>query len=299
MAEQKKFDHELEQAVLNLGIPPCPKILLDLAEEARKDEPDLHRIEKLICADVGLSAALIKTVNSPFYGLRNKVHSIMQAIHMLGLSQLSLMVMAMVLRDVLKNLSHVEMERFWDNSSRVAIISSYIACRLPYIGTSAHKQRQLFKDEAYTYGLFQDCGIPIMLNHYEGYKETLRAANLQAEQKFTAVEDAAYGKNHAMIGYVMAKSWGLPDEMTEAIRFHHEHDTLAAGNGLLSDASRDFVALALLAEKAIQIITGRNHTCEWQKGGAWVMQHFGFSEADFNSIIDGIRILNDEGNLNS
>lgn len=299
MEEQKKFDHELEQAVLKIGIPPCPKILLDLAEEAKRDEPDLQKIEKLICADVGLSAALIKTVNSPFYGLRHKVNSIMQAIHMLGLTQLSLMVMAMVLRDVLKNLSHVEMERFWENSSRVAIISSYIACRLPYIGTSTHKQRQLFKDEAYTYGLFQDCGIPIMLNHYEGYKETLHAANLDAEQKFTAIEDAAYGKNHAMIGYVMAKSWGLPEEMTEAIRFHHEHDALATDKSLLSDESRDFVALALLAEKAIQIVTGRNHTCEWQKGGAWVMQHFGFSEADFNSIIDGIRILNDEGNLNS
>ena len=40
MEEQKKFDHELEQAVLKIGIPPCPKILLDLAEEAKRDEND-------------------------------------------------------------------------------------------------------------------------------------------------------------------------------------------------------------------------------------------------------------------
>lgn len=299
MEEQKSIDSELEKTVLNLGIPPCPGILLDLAEEARKEEPDLQRIEQLICADVGLSAALIKTVNSPFYGLRSKVNSIMQAIHMLGLSQLSLMVMAMMLRNVLTGINHVDMSRFWENSSRIAIISSYISCRLPYIGSADHKQRQLFKDEAYTFGLFQDAGIAIMLNHYDSYKETLGMANQTLDEKFTAVEDAAYGQNHAMIGHLMAQSWGLPEAMTQAIRSHHEHAKLAEDKSFLPNASRDFIAVALLAERAIQLVNGRNQTCEWQKGGPWVMEHFGFSEADFNSIIEGIRILNDEGNLSS
>lgn len=298
MEAQKTFDLELEQAVLNLGIPPCPKILLDLSEEARKDAPDFQRIEKLICADVGLSAALIKTINSPFYGLRNKVHSVMQAIHMLGLSQLSMMVMSMALREILKGENQIEMERFWDVSTRVAIISSYIACRLPYMGSEANKKRQIFKDEAYTYGLFQDCGIPIMLNHYATYKETLGLANQMPDQRFTAVEDAEYGKNHAMVGYLMAKSWGLPEAMTQAIRFHHEHVSLSSEEISLPKESKDFIALALLAERAIQIIFGLNMTCEWEKGGKWVMAHFGFSEDDFNTIINGIRILNDEGNLN-
>lgn len=80
MAEATTLDQELEHTVLDLVISPCPKILLELSAEARKDEPDLNRIEKLISAYVGLSAALIKTVNSPCYGLRTKVNSIMQAI---------------------------------------------------------------------------------------------------------------------------------------------------------------------------------------------------------------------------
>ena len=130
MEELNTIDHELEQTILNLGIPSCPKILFALAAEARKDETDLQTIEKLICADVGLSAALIKTVNSPFYGLRTKVHTVMQAVHMLGLSHLSLMVTGMVLRDVLKGMSKLDMGRFWDVSTKVAIISSYIAGRL-------------------------------------------------------------------------------------------------------------------------------------------------------------------------
>lgn len=298
MQEHNSINLELEQTVRNLGIPSCPKILLELSVEARKDDPDLQKIERLICADVGLSAALIKTVNSPFYGLRNKVHSIMQAIHMLGLSSLSLMVAGMVLRNVLKGSSHIDMARFWGASTKVAIISSYISCRLPYMGISGQTRRQIDKDEAYTFGLFQDCGIPIMLSQHSTYKDTLKLCNEAADRKFTDIEDEAYGKNHAMIGYLLAKSWGLPEEMFEAIRCHHEHAALAANHDFLPAASRDFIALALLAEKSIQIITGFNQTTEWQKGGQWVMDYFGLSEQDFNSIIEGIRVLNDEGNLN-
>jgi HD-like signal output (HDOD) protein len=297
MEDGLSIDKELEQVVLQLGIPPCPRILLDLFAEAKKPEPDLHRIEKLICADVGLSAALIKTVNSPFYGLRSKVSSIMQAIHMLGLSHLSLMVTGMVLREVLKGIGQVDMARFWDASTKVAIISSYIAGRLPYLAFE-QMRRPLDKDVAYTYSLFQDCGIPILLNRYANYKDILKLANQSADKKFTEIEDGEFVNNHARVGYLLAQSWGLPEAMCLAILNHHEHARVAGDPQFLPQESRDYIALALLAERSIQLITGLNQTCEWEKGGYWVMQHFGLSEADFNSIVKGIGILFAEGSLN-
>ena len=296
MKNSNSISIELEQAVLELGIPPCPRILLDLAAEGGKPEPDLQKIEKLISSDVGLSAALIKTVNSPFYGLRSKVHSIMQAIHMLGLANLSLMVTSMVLRKVLKAGHPLDMERFWDASTKVAIISAYITSRLPYISYE-HMRREIDKDQAYTYGLFQDCGIPILLGLHANYKETLKLANASEDRKFTDIEEAVFAQNHASIGYVLAKSWGLPETMVEAIRRHHEHVALADNTCRLDEASKDFIALALLSEKAMQIISGLNLSSEWHKGGSWVMQHFGIDDAGFTTIVNGIRILYQEGNL--
>jgi HD-like signal output (HDOD) protein len=297
MEDYKNIDKALELAVLNLGIPPCPKILIDLTAEARKEEPNYHYIEKLISADVGLSAALIKTINSPFYGIRNKVSSVIQAVHLLGLAHLSLMVMGMALRNVLKMEGQVEMERFWDGSGKVAIISSYIAGRLPYISYE-HMRRTIDKDEAYTFGLFQDCGIPIMLSQHAHYKDTLKRANSNSEQKFTDIEDLEFGQNHAKIGQVLAQSWGLPESMYQAIRCHHEHAALSNNTCQLSDQSKDYIALTLLAERAIQVITGLSQTSEWPKGREWVMQHFGITDNDFVAIINGIQILYDEGSLN-
>lgn len=296
MGDHHTVDDELVQAVQELDIPSCPGIMLDLAAEGKKEEPDLYRIEKLISSDVGLSAALIKTVNSPFYGLRNKVHSIMQAIHMLGLVNLSLMVSNMLLRDVLKQINPLEMSRFWDASSKVAIISAYIAERLPYISYE-HLHRQIDKDEAYTYGLFQDCGILILLKNHPEYKQTLTLSNLTPDRKFTEIEEAECEQNHAMVGFVLSRSWGLPDYMCQAIRLHHEHEMLAQNVEGISTSCKDLIALGLLAEKSIQVIMDQNHSCEWEKGGQWVMKHFGINEADFSSIMNGIRTLHEEGNL--
>lgn len=296
MVEDNSVDKRLEQSLLEIGIPPCPEILLNLLMESRKEEPDFQRIEKLISADVGMAAALIKTVNSPFYGLRIKVHSVIQAIHILGLSRMFLMVTGMVLRDVLKGMGKLDMDRFWDASTKIAIISSYIAGRLPYLAYEKMR-RTIDKDEAYTYGLFQDCGIPLMLNHYPGYKDVLSQANLSSSEKFTDIEDRQYGQNHAMVGYYLAKSWGLPESMYLAVRFHHEHAVLAQDRSILWDASRDLVALALLAEHSIQLLTGKSHSCEWDKGGAWVMEWFGLGDEELASIVKGIGVLFEEGSL--
>lgn len=297
MERQDSFDQELEHAVLDVGIPPCPAILLELSAEAGKEEPDLRRIEKLISADVGLSAALIKTVNSPFYGLRSKVHAISQAIQVLGLRRVWLMVMGMVLRDTLRGMCHVDMQRFWDASAKVATISAYIAWRLPDMGEGSGSRRLIDKDEAYTYGLFQDCGIPILLSHYPRYKETLSMANHAVEHKFTDIEDAEYHTNHALVGFLLAKSWGLPEHMIQAIRNHHEHAEISSDSAFVARDSRNFIAMALLAEHAIQQIAGMSRGCEWEKGGQWVREHFDLSEEDVESIIEGIRVLYAEGNL--
>lgn len=289
------LDKQLEQSLLEIGIPPCPEILLNLVQESRKEEPDFQRIEKLISADVGLSATLIKTVNSPFYGLRIRVYSVMQAIHIMGLSRLFLMVTGMVLRDVLSALNKVDMERFWDTSSKLAVISSYLAGRLPYLAYEKMR-RTVDKDEAFTYGLFQDCGIPLLLNHYPDYKEVLGLAN-QSMEMFTALEDRRYRQNHAMVGYYLAKSWGLPESMYLAIRYHHEHEALASQDMRIPEESRDLIGITLLAESSIQLLTGRSWSCEWDKGQAWVFERFGLSDDEFGSIVKGIGVLFEEGNV--
>ncbi|MEI6701906.1 MAG: HDOD domain-containing protein [Deltaproteobacteria bacterium] len=112
MADLELLDKEMERVAQSIGIPACPAILLELSEETKKADPDFQKVEKLVSKDVGLSATLLKTINSPFYGLRNKISSVSQAVGLLGLSTLSSTISGLVLRNVFSCKDQVSMERF-------------------------------------------------------------------------------------------------------------------------------------------------------------------------------------------
>ena len=76
---------EIARVLANIVIPPCPRIVLAMVQEARADDPDLMKLDKLICGDMGLAAAVIKTANSPFYGLNHKVQAVRSALQVLGI----------------------------------------------------------------------------------------------------------------------------------------------------------------------------------------------------------------------
>lgn len=63
-----------------LRIPPRPEVVSILQEEMRKEFADLARIGRAIGADVGLAGAMLRTVNSPAFGLSRKVSAVGQAI---------------------------------------------------------------------------------------------------------------------------------------------------------------------------------------------------------------------------
>ncbi len=278
-------DLELQRAILEIGIPPRPEILTHLDAEARKESPDYRQIEKLISADVGISAALIKTINSPFYGLRTKVSSVQQAINMLGMSSVTRVVTGMTLRNLATGSTVAEIEQFLEASAEMALVSSYIARMLSGVNS----------DQAFTYGLFQNCGILLLLARRPGYKKILDLARRTPNRIITHTEIDHLGISHASIGSLMAKEWGLDESITEAIWYHHDFSEITRSQANASTEkpvpaeTRDLIALGLLAERAIHFNAGFDRTAEWMTGGKMALDHFGMSESGLNSIVENIQ----------
>lgn len=281
MSEPELIDQEMERVAASIGIPPCPGILLEISAEVKKDEPDFGKFEQLVSKDVGLSATLLKTINSPFYGLRNKVNSISQAVNMLGLSMLSRTISGLVLRNVFSGKDQISMERYWDTSAKFAIATSCIAKQV--VG--------LDKEDAYTYGLFQNCGIPILMQRYPEYKQTLNTANNALDRKFTDIEDELHGTDHATMGYLMTKSWNLSESISSAVRFHHEHSMLADPHTKLSTESLNLIALGLLSDRIVQRHSGMNFSLEWDKGGHLALAQLDLTELELDDLFDDITPL--------
>jgi HD-like signal output (HDOD) protein len=271
-----KVDNLLERSIHDLGIPPCPVVLDRFMAEARKDEPDYKRLAGIIGTDVSLSAGLIKTANAPFYGIRQRVRSVNEAITVLGLMPSSRAVAGIILR---KSFPHTHsLERFWDASARIARLSGWLAQYSEIYGLSA--------EDAYTFGLFRDCGIPVLLGRFPQYEKLLMAANLDAEHSFVEVEESELPTNHAMVGCILAQSWWLPEEICLAIRNHHDRLALVSASSQLPMLSRRIIATAQLAEHIVQRQLGLSLTKEWTKLGAACLQLLNMNEAQLETLYD-------------
>ena len=176
-----------------IALPSMPESLLAIAEEQRCGDPDAERIAAIIADDLALAAAVLRTVNSPAFGLRRAIGSIPNAVMLLGLTNVLNLTRAAALRESIGEARGLE--RFWDTAHDVANVAAAIARR--YTGIPA--------DAAYTLGLFHDCGIPLLLQGLEGYDMVLAAAYAQEEASVTAFERRHLPTDHATVGYLVAR----------------------------------------------------------------------------------------------
>jgi len=267
---------ELEQAfVKNLAIPPRPQVVSMLFEEMSRDEPDLRRVAKVISADVGIAGAMLKTVNSSAFGLSRKATSVAQAIDLLGMRNVSGIATGLAIRHSISGAANAALDRFWDSAEKTAIISAHLARVL----------REVPADEAYTLGLFHDCGIPLLLRQFPAYKETLARANRSAERSFTQTEEAEVGTHHAAVGYFLARSWHLSEPLSMAILRHHDIEAFADAS--VPGAVRSFIGIIHLAEHIQHLMMRSTVDVEWVKFEAVVLRHFSLGEEDFINLVDG------------
>ncbi|MBF0610898.1 MAG: HDOD domain-containing protein [Magnetococcales bacterium] len=221
-AEKQLKDADIVKAELlvkSIKIPAQPKAVLAITKEMQRPDPNFKTISRLISEDLALSAKVLRVVNSPFYGLPRRVDSIQHAFTLLGLRTFHRVILTGVLHDLLVSKgdkAHMEaLEQFWSYSLIVAKIAEFLAVRNPsYINIVSG-------DHAYLAGLFHDCAVPLFIGKHGDYQEKIAIVK-QANGQIFAFEEQSYGGNHGAIGYLMAKSWQLPDPICQAIRFHHQ-----------------------------------------------------------------------------
>ncbi len=269
----------LSNELLSVGIPSRPVVLASIEKEMLSSAPCYGTLEKIISIDVGLSASLLKIANSAFFGCSGHVRSVNEALQILGLNTVSTAVAALSLRKAFGNIRN--MERFWDSSARIAQLSGWLATQLTF------PDQRIKPEEAFTFGLFRDCGIPILMGHYSNYIAILSAANAEAHRAFTAVEDDEIAVDHAMIGAMLAKKWQLPVDFQAAIAGHHDSDVIRGlSSHAIPDIARYFISISQLAEHIFQRLSGMNKTQEWIKLGDLCLDILGIKEPDTDLLME-------------
>jgi HD-like signal output (HDOD) protein len=263
----------VDALIRSIRIPPRPSLLADLQRELASAEPSPAAIGRIIASDVGMSGALLKLANSPFFGGARRAKSIDQAIIFLGINQVAALMTGLLARQAI-GADSAALAAFWDLSSRRAQALVYLSRRLR-IGAP---------DVAHTFGLFCDTGVALLLARCPEYAATFAAAAAEPLRSFTAVEDERHSTNHAAIGCLLARNWGLSSDVAWAILHHHDHAVI--DDAATDDAVRSLVALSLLAERALQAWQGRPEAPEWARGGARACAYLGLAEDEVTDLLD-------------
>ncbi len=276
---------QLQKALQGISVPPQPQIMVDLQMEQFMPSPDLRSIAKLISQDPGLSGALLKIVNSPFFGLANRIASIQQAVNLLGCDTVINLINAQSIRGELTDETIVTLNRFWDTAQDVAMTCLSLAKRIGYQAP----------DEAYTLGLFHNCGIPLMIKRFPGYMTVLEEAYASAngERRVVDTENRLLNTNHAVVGYFTAKSWNLPLHLCDAIASHHNALVIICDDN--ADAQlKTLLAILKMAEhicESHRVLGNQAEDYEWQGIEQVVLEYVGLSEYDFENLRESIRDL--------
>lgn len=270
---------DLDALIKRFDVPPCPAVVGELQTELRKDNANAARVSRLISRDVGLAGAVMRLVNSPAFGVGREVDSIDDALRILGFGRVFDLVVGELLKKSLSAGSGPRLDRYWDSAACCAEICADLAGRLP--GTR--------RETAYCFGLFHDCGIPLLMRRFPDYRETLQSANAESGLGLLAVEEARHGTSHPVVGYLLARTWGLPETLCEAIRAHHNYDVLDPKSpARLPDEICALIAICVIAEHVASIHLRTREEGQWPAARGRVQAFFGLAEDEMDDLVEDL-----------
>lgn len=202
-----------EQLVSSVdGLYSLPEICLKINELVADERSSADDLASLISEDADLTGRLLRTVNSVFYGFRTPVDTIARAITLVGtkdLHNLAIMTSACDLFDGIPA-DLMNMDDFWHKS---------VACGVLAQGLG-RKSCILHPDRLMVIGVLHEIGRLVIVQQLpEQARDILLITQGQSDLLIEA-ENQVLGFSHVEVGSALAKSWGLPKSIYNAIRYH-------------------------------------------------------------------------------
>jgi HD-like signal output (HDOD) protein len=198
-----------------VGAKPFPETARRLAEMTRMPNARIGNAVRLLETDPGLSARLLRLVNSPGYALRMRCTSLRHAAALVGLERLNHIATTAAVLDMFSDSSEVA-TRLLDHSTVVGAFCRYFAVSF-----------SLPAEELFTCGFLHDIGKLLMLEA-EGshYAELLESAPPHHSHE---KERERFGFDHASLGAHVLSAWNIPEPVPLVVAWHHDASRVYEG----------------------------------------------------------------------
>jgi len=200
----------LEESIKKL--PPLPAAVTEVMEILNREEVHFALLDERIGNDPILAARVLTVANSPFYGFGGKIDSIKQACMILGFHTTRNIVMAVGVMSKFdaEQFLRLDLKALWQHSLGTGISAKVLS---RHVGVDP--------EQAFVSGLLHDIGKMVLNMFYsEDYSAVLDYRD-EHNCLLLEAENSILGFNHAIVGSLMAHHWKIPDEIINAIKYHH------------------------------------------------------------------------------
>ncbi len=195
-----------------ISLPPLPAVAMRVLQLVSREAVGLKELSIQIEADPALASELLTVANSPLFGFRREIRTVLQAAALLGTERVKSLALTIALKVYLtKSFQIPTLLACWRHSLATALIAEQLAVA-----------SMMEKDFGHLAGVLHDVGRLalglIKPSEYACLLDTPReseAGVLEAERDLFQVD-------HCEAGQYLTESWNLPPELSLIAAHHHE-----------------------------------------------------------------------------
>ena len=204
---------------LEITFPPLSRTVVEVSEllENQRSVPDIEQLIEIVHRDPQVVAAVLRRINSAYYGMRRRFDDLRKAVLMIGFLEVCNIVLTSGFEGLRRTLPSKDCEETYNKILRISLGSAFLSDKL---SSKLHLQH---RTTAFTSGLLHSVGRLVLLyNHSHSYPSMWR------ERAPTFKEESdLFGFNSAQLIQSASEYWHLPEMISALISHYHSPDALS------------------------------------------------------------------------
>ena len=192
-----------------LALPQSAAKILELSKDDRNGPREFAAV---IAADLGLTTQILRFVNSSFFGFRNRITTIQNALSLVYGRTIKNFVLWNAVFAMLPDprCGPFELKKICQDAIRRGIFAKLFGSYVP--GQDP--------EELFLCALFQDMALPILAQTWPAEYEKILIRRQAEKRRLSELENEVFGWNHADAGAFLVAEWGFTDDFEDAITDH-------------------------------------------------------------------------------
>ena len=193
-------------------LPALSQSAMQVIELSRDPDNGPQEYAKPISADPGLTAQILRFVNSSFFGLSHKIVSVPLALTLVSVRTIRNFILWNGLFATFPNpcCGSFSLITLFQDALRRAVFARNVA---------EHYTR-IDAEEAFTCALMQDIAVPLLVQNWRNEYAKMFKSTSTGHVRLSKLEREVMGWEHAEAGAILAEGWKLGETVNRAVSKH-------------------------------------------------------------------------------